>query len=110
MSPIQIVYHQLEFNRQCRLNIPIGRLLQPEYTGKSRLTGPCLSFLIEHPSRKPILFDIGIRKDWQVLPPYPMWVEQKWDIRVGTDVATMLKEQGVDVAGGAVESIIWSRE
>jgi hypothetical protein len=88
----------------------MGRLLQPEYTGKPNLTGPCLSFLIEHPSRKPLLFDLGIRKDWNVLPSYPMWVENKWYIHVEKDVATILKENGVDVDGGEVESIIWSRE
>lgn len=85
-------------------------MLQPEYTGKPNLSGPALSFLIEHPSRKPILFDLGIRKDWQVLPSYPMWKEMGWYINVETDVATVLKENGIDVDGGAVESIIWSRK
>lgn len=86
----------------------MGRLLQPEYAGKPNLKGPCFSFLIEHPSHKPILFDLGIRKDWQVLPSYPMWKRLNWYINVEKDVATILKEHGVDVDGGAIESIIWS--
>lgn len=45
-----------------------------------------------------------------MLPSYPMWVENKWYIHVEKDVATILKENGVDVDGGKVESIIWSRE
>ena len=72
------------------------------------LTGPCFSFLIEHPSRKAILFDLAIRKDWEKLPSYQKFVEMKWEINVGKDVATILKENSVDVDGGAIESIIWS--
>lgn len=83
-------------------------LLQPEYTGNPDLRAPCFSFLIEHPSRKPILFDLGVRKDWEVLPSYPKWVELKWYINVEKDVATILKENNVDVDGGAIESIVWS--
>ena len=86
----------------------MGPFLQPDYAGHPQLLGPCLSFLIEHPSHKPILFDLAIRKDWQVLPSYPKWVENKWVIEVEKDVATILKESGVDVDGGAIENIIWS--
>lgn len=82
--------------------------LQPDYTGHPDLLGPAFSFLIEHPTRKPILFDLGVRKDWQALPSYPKFVELQWDIKVEKDVATILKDQGVDVDGGAIESIIWS--
>ncbi len=45
-----------------------------------------------------------------MLPSYPMWKEMGWYINVETDVATVLKENGVDVDGGAVGSIIWSRK
>jgi metal-dependent hydrolase (beta-lactamase superfamily II) len=86
----------------------MGPFLQPDYTGHPYLCGPCFSFLIEHPSRKPILFDLGIRKDWHVLPQYQKWVDLKWSINVEKDVATILKENDVDVAGGAIDSIIWS--
>ena len=86
----------------------MGPFLQPDYTGKPNLTGPCFSFLIEHSSRKSILFDLGIRKDWQVLPQYPKWVRLNWGINVEKDVATILKENGVDVDGGAIDAIIWS--
>ena len=86
----------------------MGPFLQPDYTGHPDLTVPCLAFLIEHPDRKPILFDLAIRKDWQVLPQYQKWVDLKWYINVEKDVATILKENGVDVDGGAVESIVWS--
>jgi len=83
-------------------------LLQPEYTGKADLQGPSFSFLIEHPSHKPVLFDLGIRKDWEKLPSYSKFIEMKWYINVEKDVAEVLKDNGVDVDGGAIESIIWS--
>lgn len=82
--------------------------LQPDYTGHPSLLGPSFSFLIEHPSRKPILFDLGIRKDWEKLPSYQKFVDNKWEIGVETDVATVLKQHKVDVDGGAIESIVWS--
>ena len=54
------------------------------------------------------MFDLGIRKDWEKLPSYQRFVENNWYINVEKDVATILKENGVDVDGGAIESIIWS--
>lgn len=54
------------------------------------------------------MFDLGIRKDWNVLPSYPKWVEKGWYINVEKDTATILKENGVDVDGGAIGAILWS--
>ncbi|KAI7668098.1 hypothetical protein KC322_g16483, partial [Hortaea werneckii] len=91
-----------------RLKLPMQPFLQPDYTGHPDLLGPAFSFLIEHPSRKPILFDLAVRKDWHILPSAPKWKELGWTISVDKDIATILKENGVDVDGGAIESIIWS--
>lgn len=91
-----------------RLRIPMSPFLQPDYTGHPDLTGPCLVFLIEHPHHKPILFDLGVRKDWHNLPQYQKWLDLKWNIFVKKDVATILKDHGWDVDGGAIESIILS--
>ena len=82
--------------------------MQPDYTGCANLKGPSFSFLIEHPSQKPILFDLAVRKDWQNLPSYPRFVKNNWYINVDKDVATILKDNGWNVDGGAIESIIWS--
>nr|POE50733.1 cytochrome p450 monooxygenase mpade [Quercus suber] len=91
-----------------RINIPIMPFLQPSYTGKDRLLGPSFSFLIEHPSHKRILFDLGVRKDFDKLPTYPEFVKNEWKIQVTEDVATTLKKHHVDVDGGAIDAIIWS--
>nr|POF04254.1 cytochrome p450 monooxygenase mpade [Quercus suber] len=103
-------YKSLADERQSksRFKLPMAPFLQPSYPGRTQLIGPSFSFLIEHPSHKPILFDLAIRKDWDKLPSYPKFVEKKWEIDVPTDVATILKQHKVDVDGGAIDAIIWS--
>ncbi|KAF2725051.1 hypothetical protein K431DRAFT_216422 [Polychaeton citri CBS 116435] len=91
-----------------RFKLPMGPFLQPDYIGKEHLTGPSFSFLIEHPTKKPILFDLGVRKDWEKYPSYPKWMELGWEISVDKDVRTILIENGVDVDGGAIDAIVWS--
>lgn len=82
--------------------------LQPDYAGHPNLTGPSLSFLIEHHSGKTVLFDLGVRHDWQKLPSYPKFRQMAWGITVQKDVARILNENEVDVANGAISSIILS--
>ncbi|EME88601.1 uncharacterized protein MYCFIDRAFT_46199 [Pseudocercospora fijiensis CIRAD86] len=91
-----------------RFEIPMSPFLQPDYEGHDKLIGPSFSFLIEHPSSKPILFDLAVRTDWEKYPSYEKWVRLKWEIKVEKDVATILKENGVDVDGGAIGAIVWS--
>ncbi|KAF2772845.1 hypothetical protein EJ03DRAFT_324393 [Teratosphaeria nubilosa] len=91
-----------------RLKLGMSKFLQPDFVGHPDLLGPSFSFLVEHPSRRSILFDLGVRKDFEKLPSYKKFLELKWEISVPKDVATILKEHHVDVDGGAIESIIWS--
>ncbi|KAK4541155.1 hypothetical protein LTR36_008229 [Oleoguttula mirabilis] len=91
-----------------RLKLSMSPFLQPDYTGHPDLLGPAFSFLIEHPSEKPILFDLAVRKDFDKLPSYPIFVQHKWEINVEKDIATILKDHGVDVDGGVIDAIIWS--
>jgi glyoxylase-like metal-dependent hydrolase (beta-lactamase superfamily II) len=82
--------------------------LQPDYAGHPNLTGPSLSFLIEHSSGKTVLFDLGVRHDWQKLPSYPKFRQMAWGITVQKDVARILGENEVDIANGAISSIVLS--
>jgi glyoxylase-like metal-dependent hydrolase (beta-lactamase superfamily II) len=91
-----------------RLNLPMSAFLQPDYAGHPDLTGPSLSFLIEHPKGQRILFDLGVRHDWQKLPSYPKFRRMAWGITVRKDVARILEEADVDIANGAVSSIVLS--
>jgi glyoxylase-like metal-dependent hydrolase (beta-lactamase superfamily II) len=86
----------------------MSAFLQPDYAGHPDLTGPSLSFLIEHPKGKRTLFDLGVRHDWQKLPSYPKFRRMAWGITVRKDVARILQEADVDVANGAISSVILS--
>jgi hypothetical protein len=108
------------------LYLPVGTALQPNYEGHTDFVTPSYSFLIEHEyqtqqhqlqgdqhdsSRKTktrrVLFDLGVQKDWQNLPPstLDMIKEFEWDVKVEKDVAEILEENKVET--GSVEAIIW---
>ena len=82
----------------------------PSIKGFDRLNGGCWTFLIEHPSGRKLLYDLGCRKDWQNLPPaiglqkfLDMGVVK--ELVVEKNVAEILTE-GVDLRD--IEGIIWS--
>lgn len=80
--------------------------------GHDRLEGPSLSFLVEHPSGRRILFDHSVRKDYQKLPPavLPFFEEGEGKpaakVRGSKDVRDILEEHGVDPK--SIEAIVWS--
>lgn len=55
------------------LGVPASLFLTPEIRGTAYSDTPCLCFLIEHPGTDGevhrLLFDLGIRKDWQNSAP-----------------------------------------
>ena len=89
--------------------VPIDLLMGPKQKGHDFITAPVFAFLIENGSRK-ILFDLGCRKDWDQLPPvvYDKLVLPGWKIDIKKGIAEILQDGGIDVAGGAIESMIWS--
>lgn len=98
-----------------RFKLPNSHFIQPDYTGHNTLNGPSFSFLIEplSSSSKPILFDLGIRKDWKLLPSATKFQNLHWEISVEKDVAEILREnenkpKNIDIDGGDIASIIWS--
>lgn len=51
-------------------NVPAHALFTPLIPGfKIAAPSPSYCFLLEHPSGQKVLFDLGIRKDWQNLAP-----------------------------------------
>jgi hypothetical protein len=69
------------------------------------------SFLIEHPSGRKLLYDLGCRKDWKNLPP-ALGLEKMVDERflgaldINKNVSEILTEGGVRLED--VEGLIWS--
>lgn len=55
------------------LDVPPNAFLTPEIQGTTYKDTPCLSFLIKHYNadggHSYALFDLGIRSDWEKLPP-----------------------------------------
>lgn len=89
-------------------NLPASFFLSPEFPGLTKLSGPSFSFLIEHPSSRSLVFDLGIRKDWENLPPATIGrielIQCKIEVQKG--VREQLEDGGVDMK--SIEGIVWS--
>ncbi|KAK5046778.1 hypothetical protein LTR84_007131 [Exophiala bonariae] len=93
-----------------RLSAPASMILEPAIPGHDTLHCPAYSFLIEHPSGRRLLYDLGTRRDWQMLSPMVQGLLKQHDlhIEVEKNVAEILEEGGVAVSNGAIEALIWS--
>lgn len=83
--------------------------LSPPVKGYEWLAVPVFAFLVRQPRLdRSLLFDLGIRKDWENLsPPALSHIKRLgWAVRVEKDVHGILEEAGVDT--GRIEAIIWS--
>ena len=88
--------------------IPYSLILTPPYRGLDAIDCPAFSFLIEHQSSgRKLLFDLGVRKDWENLPA--MMVKRikdaGWSVKIDKGVAEILQEGGV--SPNDIEAIIW---
>ena len=88
--------------------LPYSFFVTPSYKGLDILDGPAFSFLIEHQSSgRKLLFDLGVRKDWENLPPTIVKNirDANCTITVEKGVAEILQAGGV--APKDIEAIIW---
>ncbi|KAK1464720.1 metallo-beta-lactamase superfamily protein [Colletotrichum melonis] len=71
-------------------------------------TSPSLCFLLEHPSGRKLVWDLGIKKDYNNYAPSitSYLPTTNYDIQVKKNVAEILEESGV--ATEDVEAVIWS--
>jgi glyoxylase-like metal-dependent hydrolase (beta-lactamase superfamily II) len=94
-----------------RIQAPVSAFMGPSIPGHDCLRAPAFSFLIEQPSsHRKIVFDLGLRKDWHNLPPaiLTQLKPPTWSVDVQKNVADILQGNGVDVAGGEIEAVVWS--
>ena len=89
--------------------IPLEPFVQPHIKGHDTIKCPAFSFLIEHPSSRSILFDLGVKKN--PLETYSPRIVDRiksggWKVTVEKDVREQLEENGVK--GESIEAIIWS--
>jgi glyoxylase-like metal-dependent hydrolase (beta-lactamase superfamily II) len=92
-----------------RLTVPASHLLSPATDlDKLTLTAPSYSFIIQHPSGRKILFDLGLRKDWWNLTPATsnFLKTAGWKLEVTKNVSDILRENGESLED--IEAVIWS--
>ncbi|KAI5309971.1 hypothetical protein KEM55_002018 [Ascosphaera atra] len=70
---------------------------------------PSFSFLVTNSTgERKILFDLGLRKDPENLPPHCKdWLQmKKWDVSSDKGVREVIEEHGL--SGGDIEAVVWS--
>ena len=102
--------HVRVINSTARIKgIPVSIFFEPEIKGFEALDCPAYSFLVEHPpSGRKVLWDLGVRRDWENLAPriVKRIRDGGWQVTVEKGVAELLEEGGVNP--GDVDSVIWS--
>ncbi|KIW12832.1 hypothetical protein PV08_08019 [Exophiala spinifera] len=87
----------------------LNRFMAPPVPGLETFrSSPSLTFLVEHPSGRKLVWDLGIRKDYQ---NYSKSIADylpttKYSIQVEKNVVDILEENGIVAA--QVEAVIWS--
>ncbi|KAG9254020.1 uncharacterized protein F5Z01DRAFT_111728 [Emericellopsis atlantica] len=88
---------------------PSAAFMEPIDFGLETMVVPAFSFMVRNTkSHRAVLFDLGVRKDWQNLPA-PMLARLKnfgFVIETEKGVRDILEEHGQDTS--ATEAIIWS--
>ncbi|KAL6415844.1 metallo-beta-lactamase superfamily protein [Ilyonectria robusta] len=87
---------------------PMNTMIDSPIKGHEFIQCPSFSFLVEHVSGRKVLFDLGLRKDWDNLAPVVVSHLKKdgWKLSVEKGVHEVLEDHGVDRSD--VEAIIWS--
>jgi glyoxylase-like metal-dependent hydrolase (beta-lactamase superfamily II) len=91
------------------LGVDAWKFLEPPIEGHDCLATPAFSFLIHHPKlSRSIIFDLGIRKDWQNYSPFLQARFKKggYKITVEQSVRTILEDHGVNAS--KIEAVVWS--
>ncbi|KAK9321090.1 beta-lactamase-like protein [Lipomyces orientalis] len=102
---VRIIDRQVSPN----INAASTHLLLPEIEQHNTVAGaPSFSFLIEHPSGRRLVFDLGLRKDYKNLPPIvqKFLADFGWEITVQKNISEILEENGVP--SSTIEAVIWS--
>ncbi|KAF2100597.1 putative N-acyl homoserine lactonase AttM [Rhizodiscina lignyota] len=83
---------------------PHSLILDPDIPGWETPPISVYALLIEHASGRKLLYDLGLRKDWENLPPRISGMLHQLSVTVEKDVPEILKEDGLEP--GDIEAII----
>ena len=89
-------------------NVPAAVLFTPPVPEFETLAPvPSFCFLLEHPNGQKLIFDLGIRKDWQNLAPSIVERFRKVGHQpsVEKNVAEVLEESGIETVN--INAVIW---
>lgn len=89
-------------------NVPAAFLFTPPISGiKTLAPAPSFVFLLEHPSGQKVLYDLGIRKDWQNLAPEitERFKELGHKPSVEKNISEVLDESGIGKE--SINAVIW---
>ncbi|KAE8364617.1 beta-lactamase-like protein [Aspergillus caelatus] len=87
----------------------LKRFMTPQVPGLDTFaSNPAFSFLLEHTSGRKLIFDLGIRKDYQnYAPKIANYIPTTgYNIEVTHNVADILQEHGIPLK--EIEAVIWS--
>ncbi|KAI0453616.1 beta-lactamase-like protein [Xylaria acuta] len=92
-------------------NIPYKNFFSPLLDGLDTFDLCSYAFLVTHhgtDGERRVLFDLGMRKDWENLVPATVQTIKNWgcDMEMGKDVADILVEHGEKLSD--IEAIVWS--
>lgn len=91
-----------------RIKGPLSFFMEPSLLDSvsDHLSGPAFAFLVEHStSGRRILFDLGIRKNYEEYPPVVREYHKAFQWETGPEVFELLKDGGLDL--NTIEAIIW---
>ncbi|PYI01579.1 hypothetical protein BO78DRAFT_473228 [Aspergillus sclerotiicarbonarius CBS 121057] len=92
------------------IHCPASHFVSPGIKGLTNLDAKSYSFLVEHrPTGKRVIFDLGVRKDWQnyAKPVYDHLIKTgAFTLNVQKNVAEILVDNGIGL--DTTDEIIWS--
>ena len=86
----------------------LNRFMAPPVPGMEiHPSNPSFSFLLEHSSGQKLVFDLGIRKDYEnYAPKIAQYIPTtKYTIEVTKNVIDILEESGIN--GEEIQAVIW---
>lgn len=88
-----------------RVHVPMASFVENPLPGHETLHCPAFVFLVEHPTGKKLLFDLGVRKDQDFPPVVAKAMKGRFTIDVEKDVDDILREENIDTS--SINSIVW---
>lgn len=92
------------------MHVPVSAFNGDKIHGYDFFDAPSYAFLIEHDSGQKLIFDLGLREDFDGLSPVVQAQLEEMmavgaEAKVDKGVATVLKEGGVEP--GEIDALIW---